>query len=253
MLQGQVYPLCVTSIHESQISSISLLRPAVVELHAILRQVHWMTPKSPWILQGQMYPIHALQVSTRPIFHSVSRYDEPFLSYRPFWEKCTKWPQNDLKLYKVKYTPYMCYKYPRGVNFTVSLYDKSFSSYWPFWEKCTKLPQSDLEHYKLKCSPHVLIVSMIPKFHSVSLYNQPFLRYRAFWDKCTEWPQNDLEPYKVKLPYLCITNVRNSQISLRFALRPALFEIQTILRQVHRMTAKWPWTLQGQITLPMYN
>ncbi len=75
--------------------------------------------------------LHVLQVSTRPKFHSVSLYHEPFLSYWPFWEKCTKWPQNDLKPYKVKCTPYMCYKYPRGQNFTVSLYDQPFSRYRP--------------------------------------------------------------------------------------------------------------------------
>ncbi len=94
---------------------------------------------------------------------------------------------------------------------------------------------------------------MSHKFHSVSLYDQPFSRYRPFWDKYTEWPQSDLEPYKAKLPYICIIRVHDSQISLRFALRPALFEIQTILRQVHRMTPNWSWTLQRQITLYLYN
>ncbi len=60
---------------------------------------------------------------------------------------------------------------------------------------------------------------------------------------------SDLEPYKVKLPYICITSVHDSQTLVRFALRPALFEIQATLRQVHRMTPNWPWTLQCQITL----
>ncbi len=93
----------------------------------------------------------------------------------------------------------------------------------------------------------MLIVSWIPKFHSVLLYNQPFLKYRTFWDKWTEWLQIDLEPYKFKCsPYTFITIVPESQISLCFALRPAFFNKQAILRQVHRMTPKWPWTLQGQ-------
>ncbi len=94
---------------------------------------------------------------------------------------------------------------------------------------------------------------MSPKIYSVSLFDQPFSRYRPFWDNCTEWPQIDLAQYKVKLPYICITSVRDSQISLRFALRPALFETQAILRQVHQMTSNWPWTLQRQITLYLYN
>ncbi len=102
------------------------------------------------------------------------------------------------------------------------------------------------DHYKLQCSPHVLIVSRSPKFHSVSLYDQPFLRYRAFWDKCTEWPPNDLDLTSSNVPHIFITIVPESQISLRFALRPAFFNIQAIWRQVHRMIPKWPWTLQGQ-------
>ncbi len=88
---------------------------------------------------------------------------------------------------------------------------------------------------------------MIHKFHSVSLYDQPFSRYRQFWDKRTEWHQSNLEPHRVKLPYICITSVRDYQILVRFALWPALFEIQA--RQVHRMTPNWSWILQCQITL----
>ena len=108
--------------------------------------------------------------------------------------------------------------------------------------------QNDLKPDKVKCTPYVLLVFVIPNFHCVLLYDQQFSRYRLFWDKCTEWPQNDLEPYKVKLPYtcICITTLRESQISLQFALRPSVLKLQAILRQVHRMTPKWPWRLQGQ-------
>ncbi len=35
------------------------------------------------------------------------------------------------------------------------------------------------------------------------------------------------------------------------SLRPAIFELQAILRQVHRMTPKWPWTLKGK-RYPIY-
>ena len=75
-----------------------------------------------------------------------------------------------------------------------------------------------------------------------------------FWDtghfdtSAPNDPQIDLEPYKVKLPHMSYCCVHESQISLRFALWPVVFEMQPILRQGHRMTSKWPWTLQGQIT-----
>ena len=36
------------------------------------------------------------------------------------------------------------------------------------------------------------------------------------------------------------------QISLRFFLQTAVFELQAILRQVHQMTLKWPGTLKDQ-------
>ncbi len=100
---------------------------------------------------------------------------------------------------------------------------------------------------------YMLLGSMSPKFHSISLHDEPFSCYRPFWEKCTQWPQNDLEPYKVKLSYICITSVPDSQMSLHFTLRPAIFEIQAILRQVHRMIPNWPWTQQRQITLYLYN
>ena len=155
-LQGQVYPIYVTNIRDFQIFIRFALRRAVVELRAILRKVPQMTPKWPQTLKSQMYLLYVLPVSTSPKFYSISLYDEPFSSYRPFWEKSTEWPQHDL-------------------------------------ERC-----------KLKSTPYALLVSLAPKFHPVSLYGQPFLRYRTFWDKCTKWPP------------------------------------------------KWPWTLQGQVTVYMY-
>ncbi len=56
-------------------------------------QVHWMTPKCPWILQCQMYPIYVLLLFMSPTFHFVSLYDQPFSTYRPFWDKCTHDPK----------------------------------------------------------------------------------------------------------------------------------------------------------------
>ena len=43
------------------------------------------------------------------------------------------------------------------------------------------------------------------------------------------------------------TSIHESQISLRFALQPAVSEIQAILRQVNWMTPKWHWTPQGHM------
>ncbi len=58
-------------------------------------------------------PIYMLSVSPSPKYHSISPYDQQFSGYcRPFWYKCTKWPQNDLEHYEVKGTGYTSYKCP---------------------------------------------------------------------------------------------------------------------------------------------
>ncbi len=42
-------------------------------------------------------PIYMLQLLQSPKFHPVSVYSEPFSSYRPFWDKWTKWLQTILE------------------------------------------------------------------------------------------------------------------------------------------------------------
>ncbi len=147
----------ITTVPESQISLRFALRPAFFNIQAILRQVHQMTPKWPWILQGHRYPIYVLLVSMSPKFHFVSLYDEPFSSYRPFWEKRTKWPQNDLESYKVKLSYiYVCFTSIHEAQ--ISLFCSKTNHYrvtGQFWEKCTKWPQLDLEPYKVKYTIYV--------------------------------------------------------------------------------------------------
>ncbi len=49
--------------------------------------------------------------------------------------------------------------------------------------------------------------------------------------------------------HMCVTSFTASHTSMRFALQSATFESQLFLRQVRRITPKWPWTLQGQVTI----
>ncbi len=45
-------------------------------------------------------------IALGPKLHSFLRYDrQAILSYKPFWAKCTEWPQNCLEHYKVNITP----------------------------------------------------------------------------------------------------------------------------------------------------
>ncbi len=108
-LQGHMYPIYPKVIctpytcYYYQCSLRFALQPAIFELQAILKQVHWMTSKWPWTLQGQRYTTYVLLVSPSPKFWSVSLYDQPFSRHRSFWGK------RDLECCKVICTPYMGY------------------------------------------------------------------------------------------------------------------------------------------------
>ena len=60
-----------------------------------------------------------------------------------------------------------------------------------------------------------------------------------------------LNTKRLKVPHVHITNTQDSQISIRFALWPAIFELEGILRQVHWMTPKWLETLKDHSN-PIY-
>ena len=128
-----------------------------------------------------------------------------------------------------------------------SLNGQLFLSYRWVWDKCTEWPQKWPWTYKVKSwyiynySPRV---SNFPPFCSTTSR----FRDTGNFDKCTEWPQNDLEHYKVKLPHNVLLISTSHTFHSFFDLQPAIFKLQAILRQVQRMTPKWPWTIQGQIT-----
>ncbi len=116
-----------------------------------------------------------------PKFHSVSLYNHTFSRYRPFWDKCTKWPQ-------WSWTP-QGQMYPIYV-LLVSMSPQISLSFilWPaifeiqaILRQCTKWPQNQSEYYKVKDTMYVLLVSASSKFHSISLYTQTFSRYRTFY------------------------------------------------------------------------
>ncbi len=99
---------------------------------------------------------------------------QPFLSYRPFWDKCTEWPQMTLnnKGSKVSHivSEWVKRVYSRFDNFSVSTNTLPGRGGYPIY-----------------------IWQLILNFN---------LSYRPFWDKCTEWPQNDVAYEKVKdTPY----------------------------------------------------
>ncbi len=131
--------------------------------------------------------LYVWPISTSPKFQLVLLCQKPFLSYKPFSDKYTEWPQNDPEHYKVKCTLNMCYYSKptpprhRVPNFThVLLYDNMFLSYPSFWETCNKWPSNNPKPYKIKCTSYVLLKSTSLKLLSVSLYGQSLSRYIPF-------------------------------------------------------------------------
>ncbi len=135
-------------------------------------------------------------------FHSVLLYDQSFSSYRPFWDKCTKWPQmtlNPVRSNVAKCTPYMLRVSPIPKFQSVSLYDQPFIEISLFWKKGHWMTPTWPWTLQGQMYPiHVFLVSMSHKIQSVSLKKtQAVFKIQAIWDKCNKMKRNDLEPYKV--------------------------------------------------------
>ncbi len=81
--RSKVPHILVTTTSQSQISLHFALQPSVLELLAILRQMHWMTPKWPWALKGQRFPIY-IHVTTSLEFQN-GRYQLYLQMSLPTW------------------------------------------------------------------------------------------------------------------------------------------------------------------------
>ena len=163
-----------------------------------------------------MYSIYMLPVSTSPRFYPVSLYDKLFISYRPFLEKCTEWPQNDLEHYKLKCTLHVLFVSLVPKFHSVLLYGQPFLRYMASFLR--QVPRAIFEiqailrqvHWMTSNWPWTLqgqiTLSSITTLHESQIPLSFALRpavfeLRPFWDKCTP---NDLEHYKVKgTPHIC--------------------------------------------------
>ncbi len=76
---------------------------------------------------------------------TFSLYGQPSSSYRPFWHKCTNWPQNDIDTKRSK-LPHIHKRTTPESNHSISLLGTVVFKCRPFWDKCTEWPQSDSKH-----------------------------------------------------------------------------------------------------------
>ena len=79
--------------------------------------------------------------------------------------------------------------------------------------------------------------SLRPIFHLSSLYGHPFSSYRHLFVKSAlNDPQTNFHTRRSKVsPIYGLLLPPEFQISLSFALKPAVFELHPILKQLHRM------------------
>ncbi len=84
------------------------------------------------------------------------------LSPRPFWDKYTKWPPNDLECYEIK-VPYIFHTMPSpSPKFqSVVLYRDPFPSYRSFWDNAPNDPKMTKG---VKGIPHMLQLTWVPNF-----------------------------------------------------------------------------------------
>ncbi len=128
-----------------------------------------------------------------------------------------------------------------------------FLSYGSFWKKSAPSdPRNDLEPYKVQMYPiYVLLSNLSPKFHSVSPMTSHFRDTDHFETSTPNNPKMILNPTRSNVPHTCVTTINNPKFLSVWLSRSAVFKIHAILRQVHWMTAKWHWTLHGQM-YPIY-
>ncbi len=90
----------------------------------------------------------------------------------------------------------------------------------------------------------------------ISLFRSTTRRLReiGYFEKgAANDPKMTLNTTRWYVPLICVTSIHESKIWILFAAWSDVFEFRAILRQVHEMTINWPWTVQGQITLYMYD
>ncbi len=94
-------------------------------------------------------------------------------------------------------------------------------------------------------------VRFMPNSHVAELRNPNFHIWRSSWTSLDkDWSKVPLytDSPGAQVHHIYCTVVSELQMSVRFALRASCLELQviSIWSQVHWITAKWHWTLQGQ-------
>ncbi len=180
------------SVTEFKISLRFALAPVALELQAILRQVHQLTPKWSWTLKGQGYMFElppesqiSLSFTLRPAIFELQAILRQVHSVTAKMTLNTK---------RSKVPHYVTTKSDSqiSVSFVLRLVAHQIQTI------LRQVPQMTPKwHWTVndqRYPIYILELPTTPKFHAVSLYGQLFLSYRPFSDRCTDWARNPLEP-----------------------------------------------------------
>ncbi len=141
--------------------------------------------------------------------------------------ECTEWPQNDLHMFKVKY----------------SICILCFDLREPFLElllngkKCTKWPEMTLTLARSKVPICIPNTRHFPPCHSKI---GRFFNFGPILGKCTKWPQKDFDVFKVKEPICTPHALQNSSVG-RWCFYILDYAIQTFGKRSSEIL--WPYGL----------
>ncbi len=164
----------------------------------------------------------------------------------------TEWPPHDIEHYEVKWYPIYAVQYFWVIKVqSISLYSHPFSRYRSVWDNSTEWLQTDLEHYEVESTsvPHIYSTSTLKSQFSLRLWGEitKKMEFFIFPLANVKFQSFFKQVYRItpQRPHTCDTSTPRSQVSIRLVLGSGLFEWQTISRQMHQMTPKWPQTLKG--------
>ncbi len=149
-----------------------------------------------------VYPIYDILEPPSSKFQPILLYRQPFLRYRPLWDRCTespKWPQTIIG----QGIPYSFYRYPPAFYFNPFHSTATLFQVTVYFE--TSTPNDPKLTFNTMGSKIPTTWSTILHECKISLrllYDQPFLSHRLFWHRCTEWPQNDLNTKRSKVHHI---------------------------------------------------
>ncbi len=187
----------------------------------------------PWHVQGQRYTWCILHASLTPKLHSISLYDESFPKYRPFWDKCTEWPQNDLDMLKVKNINMHAAYIPEAQTFV------SFALPWAIFELQSNFGKNSPNDPKMTWHIQCQNTNMHTTYTPRGLTFHPFCSTMSRFQVRPKFEKNGPNDH-----HACYIHPWGPNF-LPFHSMMSIFWVTPFFRKSVPNDPKWPWHVQG--------